>query len=215
MTDHSNELDQIFSALVKFRAELPKVSKDAKANYGKYATLDSLIDAVSPALAKHGLSFSQLITRIDDNVDGLTTMLLHSSGQWFSSTAAIVVESNGRIIGAQAQGSAITYARRYGLAAALGIAPDEDDDGAAASGGNNRQFNKQPSASKPQVKIGVVESAPDPATRAKLHAVLGDNYESVIAATVQKTGGNLTQAGAIAILKEYERRKEQSDAVTE
>ena len=171
MTNHSNEVSDLFSALVAFRAESPRVSKDGTANYGRYITYDNLVETISPILAKHGLSFTQLVTIADGGSDALTTTIIHKSGQWLSGTGRIAIESNGRLAGAQAQGSAITYAKRYHLGAALGISTDDDDDGAAAS------RSKQPAKQNSTQSAG----GPDIATRAKLHAVLGDNYESVIA----------------------------------
>jgi len=92
----------------------------------KYATLDSIIDVIRKPLSDNGLWFMQTI-------DGawLVTTLLHSSGQKLESRIPLV---KGKDEGPQALGSALTYAKRYGLCALLGIASDEDDDANAAEG---------------------------------------------------------------------------------
>lgn len=114
----------IAEAFKAFQEAAPTVSKDAKANYGKYATIGNVIDTIKEPLAKNGLSFSQM-----PDGSGLTTIIMHTSGEWIRSTANIVMEKPTP----QGQGSAITYMRRYALSAALGIATEDDDDGTVAS----------------------------------------------------------------------------------
>lgn len=209
--EFSSEIDKLAASLVKFRADLPVIKKDAKANYGKYSTLDNLNTTISPVLAKFDLTYGQGITTVD-GVPSLATVVLHSTGQWMRSTGPLAIETSGRIVGAQAQGSAITYARRYALAAILGLAPDEDDDGQAASQKRVAPTAKQSfadtaaAAAKEAVDLATVQQ------RAKLHSLLGDRYDEIVQATVQKTGGQLTQAAALAIVNEIEKRKEAENA---
>jgi hypothetical protein len=61
--------------------------------------------------------------------DGLTTMLMHSSGEWLAATSRMTPKDQTP----QGQGSAITYLRRYALSSVLGLATEDDDDGNAAS----------------------------------------------------------------------------------
>lgn len=94
----------------------------------RYATLAAHIDSVRLPLATQGISVVQS-TRID--VPGavvVVTSLIHSSGEWISSELAL--PSGGT---PQTYGSALTYARRYALAALCGIVGDEDDDANAAT----------------------------------------------------------------------------------
>jgi hypothetical protein len=94
----------------------------------RYATLAAHIAAVRAPLAAQGISVVQS-TRID--VPGavvVVTSLIHSSGEWLSSELAL--PSGGT---PQTYGSALTYARRYALAALCGIVGEEDDDGNAAT----------------------------------------------------------------------------------
>lgn len=102
----------------------------AKGSYSfKYATLDSILEAIREPLSVNGLSFSQGVERVDGQLR-LTTLLMHTSGEWLGSWVPMQVQTEGM----QALGSAISYARRYGISNALGITADEDDDGNAADG---------------------------------------------------------------------------------
>lgn len=115
------------AAFVAAQAEFPKIPHNQKANAGQfsyaYADLPSIIAHVRPVLAKHGLGFGQ---SVEPGANGIavTTRIYHSAGHVESFGPLVLPAGNN----AQAAGSAISYARRYALAAALGIAPDEDDD---------------------------------------------------------------------------------------
>lgn len=128
--------DSLPAALAAFQAELPPVHKDAAAvvagekdgrkyTYGyKYAGLDNIVAIVLPLLGKHGLSFAAFPT-LSDNGFVLRYQLLHESGGALAGDYPLPDPTRTK---PQAVGSAITYARRYALCAATGIAPDEDDD---------------------------------------------------------------------------------------
>jgi hypothetical protein len=125
----SESIVNIAPALVKAQAEIKSAVKDSTNPHfrSKYADLGSVVDAVKPALLKHGMAFLQ---GVHDAVDGVAveTMLLHTSGEWISSTMRIPAVKQD----AQGYGSAITYGRRYGLQSMCGV-PAEDDDGDAAA----------------------------------------------------------------------------------
>jgi len=94
----------------------------------KYATLDQILDEIRPVLAKHGLAITQETAAVDNTV-GVNTRLLHKSGQWIDYGPLFFPTSGDP----RQSGSALTYARRYALTAALGITTTEDDDGAGAA----------------------------------------------------------------------------------
>ena len=94
----------------------------------KYADLGAVIEAVKPALIKHGLFFTQHCHPSEDGVI-VETVLGHAGGEE-RSLGKLYVPANKR--DAQGFGSALTYARRYALMTAFGV-PCEDDDGNAAS----------------------------------------------------------------------------------
>jgi hypothetical protein len=116
--------------LVKAQSEMTAVVKGNvnPAFKSKYADLASVIDAVLPALNKHGIALIQYPS-FDGEVVTVETLLLHTTGESLASKLSMRPSKQDP----QGVGSAITYARRYALLAMCGVAP-EDDDGQAASG---------------------------------------------------------------------------------
>lgn len=119
-------LDEIAAALAAFQAEMPTVKKGKTADTGtyryKYADLSDIVEAVGPVLARHGLAFTCSPGR-----DGLTAMLLHTSGQRLTGILPITGATPQQV------GSSLTYGRRYLFGCLTGVVTDDDDDGAAAS----------------------------------------------------------------------------------
>lgn len=104
-------------------------TKSAKNPFFKstYANLEEVIKVVKDAFEKHGLSFIQFPVSSEGHA-GVETIILHESGEFISNEFLLKCSKSDP----QGMGSAITYARRYGLQSACGI-PSEDDDGNAAS----------------------------------------------------------------------------------
>jgi hypothetical protein len=100
----------------------------------KYADLPTVIDAVKPALNENGIVFVQTASPSESGTVSLTTRLIHTSGEWIEDTATAALVKNDP----QGYGSAITYLRRYSLAAITGLYQD-DDDGNAASHPQKKQ----------------------------------------------------------------------------
>ena len=153
----SEHLNEIAPALVEFQKNMPKVVKDADNPFfnSKYADLASIVQTVAPALATCGLAVTQL-TEADATNSGhvnLTTMLLHTSGQYIGSTVSMQPTKQDP----QAYGSAITYARRYALCSILGLAPDEDDDGNAASSAADGPDFVWPSGKHQGERLGTID----------------------------------------------------------
>ena len=122
----SESIKELCTALIAAKAEFKPIKKTALNPFfkSKYATLEMVIEATDPALCKSGLSIIQLV-----NGENLETVLIHTSGEWIASETALKAVKQDP----QAQGSAITYARRYALSAILGVASEEDDDGNAGT----------------------------------------------------------------------------------
>lgn len=95
----------------------------------KYADLSDVIEAVRSALSKNGLAFIQTLSG-----EQLVTLLLHSSGQSLKNAVPLVIAQG---TGPQAMGSSLTYSRRYGLTALLGVVAEEDDDALAEQSQHN------------------------------------------------------------------------------
>jgi len=124
--EKSSSIQNLTQGLAKFHAMVGKISKDAKNPFFKsnYASLPHIITEISEPMEKAGLVISQF-----PDGDGLTTMLIHAeSGEFISATYTLqVVRQNDP----QAQGSALSYARRYGLTSVLNLAISDDDAEAA------------------------------------------------------------------------------------
>lgn len=129
MIEHSPELGKLILAVHRVQGAVGGVKKDAKNPHFKnrYATLEAVIDAARPALQANGMAFTQAPGAIVDGAVEITTMLMHTSGEWLRSTLHVPLAKRD----AQGVGSAITYGCRYSLMAALGL-PPVDDDGQAA-----------------------------------------------------------------------------------
>ena len=125
----SEQINELASALSKAQGEITPAIKDSTNPFfkSKYADLASIWDACKTALSKHGLAVLQTMDYRENQMVLITT-LAHASGQWVRSTLPILPTKND----AQGIGSAITYMRRYSLAAIVGVTTDEDDDGNAA-----------------------------------------------------------------------------------
>jgi hypothetical protein len=113
----------------------------------KYADLAAVWDACREALTKHGLAVVQSPGPCADGRMEMTTMLAHASGEWMRGTLTIPLAK----VDAQAYGSATTYARRYALAAFVGVAP-EDDDGNAATAAAPRAQRPAPVPPEPRAQ---------------------------------------------------------------
>ncbi len=118
------------SAMAGAFAEIEAATKDATNPHfkAKYAGLGAVIDAIKPSLIKHGLFFTQRCHPSEGGVS-VETVLHHSGGDEMS-LGTLFVPANKN--DAQGFGSALTYARRYGLLTGFGV-PTEDDDGNAAA----------------------------------------------------------------------------------
>jgi len=154
----SDSIKEISVALHKAQAKIKAALKDATNPHfkSKYADLSSVVDAVKAPLLEAGIVFLQGVEDAENGV-AVETMLLHTSGEWLSSTLKIPATKQD----AQGYGSAITYGRRYGLQSMCGV-PAEDDDGNAAVA----------AAPKAQSKITPNAGAGDDLTAAQKQRVL-------------------------------------------
>lgn len=125
----SENINEIAAALSKAQVEVGAAIEDKKNPHfrSSYASLYSIWCACKEAVTNNGLSITQP-TSIEGDILMLHTILMHSSGQWIRSKTPVSAAK----MTPQAIGSAITYMRRYSLAAIVGVAPGDDDDGNAA-----------------------------------------------------------------------------------
>ena len=126
----SKETSEIFKALVKAQAEMGNAKKNSKNPFFKssYSDLESVINAIKEPLNNSGLAVLQSMGTRKSGTQYVETVVLHTSGQWIRSRTNVVIAKERD---PQAMGSAVTYAKRYGLQALL-LIPSVDDDGEAA-----------------------------------------------------------------------------------
>ena len=127
----SESIAGLAAALAKAQGQMKGAVKDSANPFfkSKYADLASVVEAIRVAFSSNGLSYIQTVQPSDKDEVRVETTLLHASGEWISCGYLSLPVSKAD---AQGFGSALTYARRYSLSAAVGVAP-EDDDGNAAS----------------------------------------------------------------------------------
>lgn len=121
--------ENIAQALAAAQAEMGKALKQAENPHfrSKYADLGSVMDACLPALTKHGIAVVHVLVESEFG-RSVVTRFKHESGEELETPIPLIVGKNDM----QGLGSAITYARRYGLMCLAGIAPEDDDGNAAA-----------------------------------------------------------------------------------
>jgi hypothetical protein len=127
----SDSLAKIAPAIVKAQSKMGNAIKDAKNPFFKssYADLNSVREAVLPSFNENGISVLQPTVYVDGR-KFVQTILIHESGEYFSGLTEVLAVKEAD---AQAQGSGISYARRYGLQSLANVGA-EDDDGNSASG---------------------------------------------------------------------------------
>lgn len=143
--EQSTEIGELASALSKTQGSITGALKDSANPFykSKYADLASVWDACREQLAANGLAVIQTNGNDGERVT-VTTMLTHSSGQWVRGVCSAKPAKDD----AQATGSVITYLRRYGLAAIVGVAQIDDD----ANSGSGREDHPEPA---PKITIAL------------------------------------------------------------
>ena len=127
----SESITELIKGLIKFHGCVDNITKNAQNPFFKssYTTLDNIINTIEAPMNAAGLTFSQFPT----GEHGLTTILMHESGEWMQSEYFMMPIKNDP----QGNGSAITYQRRYALAAIFGLSVDTDDDANHATHGGS------------------------------------------------------------------------------
>lgn len=141
--DWGFKMKHIAAALAKAQTEMGKALKQSNNPHfkSKYADLGNVMDACLPALNAAGIAVIQP-TGEDDHGRFVETVLIHESGESLNCRVPLILNKNDM----QGFGSAVTYARRYGLMAMAGIAPEDDDGNAAAKAAPKPEAPKSISA---------------------------------------------------------------------
>ena len=127
----SESIAKIAAALAAARAKIAPVTKDATNPHfrNSYASLEAISAAATPVLLANGIVVAQSATMFDEGALTVETRLIHTSGEWIEGGITLPLGKSDP----QGAGSAVSYGRRYGLSAILGLVTEEDDDGNAAS----------------------------------------------------------------------------------
>lgn len=165
--DRSEQINELATALALAQAEIQHAEKASENPHlnKKYASLASVWDACRGPLTKNGLSVAQFVVPSEPGTLRLVTMLMHKSGQFLSGMEEMPVLKNDP----QTYGAAVTYARRFGLAAMAGVCPDDDTDGEGLNGKSQGtpqhrgQQSRNPQTTRPQAAPPAAEPASNPA----------------------------------------------------
>ena len=197
----SESITDLATALCLAQAEMGGAIKDSNNPFFKssYADLTSVIKVIKEPFAKWGLSFVQLpVTSAGGNGVGVSTMLMHKSGQWLQGEYLLPMDK----VTPQGAGSAITYARRYALQALVGI-PSVDDDSELAMFSFDRNEDKTVVIDMTLEGLSETVSAP-PAKRVS-KKLMQDLMALVIES--EATGEHTVMNEALAELDENEKQK--------
>ena len=120
-TDH-------IKALSKVQKDLKHAKKDDKGAFGKYADLATVYEVIRKPLVDNGFSYIHSLTTHEDGTHFVDTLLMHETGGTFKTSLPLIINKRDM----QGLGSAITYAKRYGISMIVGLASEEDDEGKGA-----------------------------------------------------------------------------------
>lgn len=167
--ERSESTALLAKAMIKVQAEMPEVKKGSINPFfkSKYPMLPAVMQALLPLLTKNGLCILQPPSNIDGQ-SAITTILMHESGEYISSTRPLLMPKEDP----QGQGSAITYARRYDAMAIVGMAAVDDDDGNKATTGMDDLNKKKKELMTKLVSKKIIDFAEQ---RTYIEMVLGKN----------------------------------------
>ena len=171
----SETIVELSKAFAKMQKELEQPFKNANNPFfkSKYVPLENVVDSITKASSKHGLSFTQFPSSDENGNVTVGTMVMHESGEWIEyDPICLKPVKNDH----QAVGSAITYAKRYALSAIFGITSDNDDDGNEAT-----QLGKATSKAVPKQV---------PSTNNKIPKEVVKAYRDAIQSVIDRTGRN-------------------------
>lgn len=137
----SESIAKLTEALCKAQSQIEGAKEDSSNPFfkSKYADLTSVWKACKKPLTDNGLAVIQTMEMKESQIV-LVTTLAHSSGEWMKSYLPVITTK----MDAQSIGSAITYSRRYALAAIAGVCPyNEDDDGETAMQPHREEVKKK------------------------------------------------------------------------
>ncbi|PTK92527.1 ERF family protein [Staphylococcus gallinarum] len=144
----SESIVEINKALVEFHKKVKQPMKDANNPFfkSKYVPLENVVEAIDDVAPSLGLSFTQWASNDANGRVGVSTMVLHESGEFIEFDPVFMKADKET---AQGAGALISYLKRYSLSAVFGITSDQDDDGNYASGVNGKPKATQAKTNSP------------------------------------------------------------------
>jgi len=144
----SETIKELAPAVVSFQRQVEPAKKDADNPFfkSKYADIASIYDAIRDPLADNKLAVVQTVERSEQGIINIVSRLIHESGEWMEFDCPMPVTK----ADPQSIGSVITYGRRYGLQAALGLSAEDDDGNSATHNGASKK--PEPEAETPASK---------------------------------------------------------------
>ena len=151
----SEQIDQLAAALAIAQGKITGALKDSANPFFKsrYADLASVWDACRDHLSSNGLAVIQTTETVADSSVTVVTTLAHKSGQWIRGVLTMTPKD----ASPQAVGSCLTYARRYALAAIVGVAQVDDDANAASKKQNDTRDGLDIAGQNPETVAAYVK----------------------------------------------------------
>jgi len=209
--EQSESINELAKALSTAQAEKLFALKDSKNPFfnSKYADLSSVWEVAREPLTNNGLSVAQTMDIYQDGSPIIVTTLMHTSGQWIKSRLHVKPEKDTP----QGLGSAITYGRRYSLAAMIGICP-EDDDAEGAMSRDKKSTKKSAPKSRPAPQQSAPATTPHAtATQAQTRKIFAlgkekqlTSDETAKVARWHRKGEKMTKAEASALIENFDKR---------
>jgi len=167
----SESIAALAASLSKAQGEMENAGKNSVNPHfkSKYADLAEILNTVRPVLSKFGLAVTQF-PAFEGNMASVETILTHESGEWMSGICSAPVQKSDP----QGVGSALTYLRRYSLAAVCGLAQEDDDANASSKAPKQQAQAQKPApapAPKPAPKPAPPVTKPVPASAVTLEAL--------------------------------------------
>lgn len=203
----SESIAALATAVAMAQGEVENADKNSTNPHfrSKYADLAEILNTVRPVLSKHGLSVMQFPS-FSDGVAHVETVIAHKSGEWMSETCSAPVQK----ADPQGVGSALTYLRRYSLAAIVGVAQEDDDGNDASKQPQRQQQRALPQQQHPEVQpqkatskqLAAIMAAFDGSTDEDMLSWCNEFYRRNNSKTRVSTIAEISSAAASAMIKE-------------
>jgi len=162
---------ELTKALCAFHKEVGTIHKEARAQYGAFADLATVLSTISQPLSKQGLAVTQTFIGVSEGEGiNLVTTLRHSSGETVESVLPMVIQKGRHAL--HDFGAACTYLRRYSLLAMLNLVADIDTDGVVEEPAKPAvQQQVKPAETKPKAAPAKPKAAAKPAKESSVAAL--------------------------------------------